>query len=72
MSGLVPLADAVAMEYIWQLGSLRCGSRWQVHLPGREDINAKAGPVHHIDAPTRLPERRSKKPFEDIAVELKG
>ena len=37
-----------------------------------EDINAKAGTVQHMDAHTHLPESRSKKPFEVIAVELKG
>jgi hypothetical protein len=36
-----------------------------------EDINAKAGTVQHMDAHTHLPESRSKKPFEVIAVELK-
>jgi quercetin dioxygenase-like cupin family protein len=36
-----------------------------------EDINAKAGTVQHMDAHTHLPESRSKKSFEVIAVELK-
>ncbi len=36
-----------------------------------EDINAKAGTVLHMDAHTHLPESRSEKPFEVIAVELK-
>jgi quercetin dioxygenase-like cupin family protein len=36
-----------------------------------EDINASAGSVLHMDAFTHLPENRSKKPFEVIAVELK-
>jgi quercetin dioxygenase-like cupin family protein len=36
-----------------------------------EDINANAGTVLHMDALTHLPESKSKKPFEVIAVELK-
>jgi quercetin dioxygenase-like cupin family protein len=36
-----------------------------------EDIHASAGTVQHMDALTHLPESKSKKPFEVIAVELK-
>jgi quercetin dioxygenase-like cupin family protein len=36
-----------------------------------EDINAKAGTVQYMDAHMHLPESRSKKSFEVIAVELK-
>lgn len=36
-----------------------------------ENISAKARTVQHMDAHTHLPESRSKKPFEVIAVELK-
>jgi quercetin dioxygenase-like cupin family protein len=36
-----------------------------------EEINAKAGTVQHMEAHTHLPESRSKKAFEVIAVELK-
>jgi quercetin dioxygenase-like cupin family protein len=37
----------------------------------REDINANAGTVQHMDACTHLPESVSKTPFEVVAVELK-
>lgn len=37
-----------------------------------EDINAKAGQVMYMDAVVHDPENVSNKPFEVIAVELKG